>query len=156
MLRHAKSSWETDDDDHERPLNQRGLRDAPRMGALVRKERLLPDRIFSSTAARARSTTELVVEASGYDGPIEYTRDLYQAEPKEIVQILRAIDDAPARAMIVGHNPGLEEFIEAMTGEFHELPTAALAHLEIPIDRWRDLTWDGNTTVVQVYKPKEL
>ena len=66
ILRHAKSSWrDTSLDDHDRPLNERGRRDAPRRGQLLLEESLLPDLILCSTAARARRTAEIVVEASG-------------------------------------------------------------------------------------------
>jgi len=73
LLRHAKSSWDNPaHSDHQRPLNERGQRDAPRVGALMANEQLLPDLILSSTAQRARQTTERVIELSGYQGQVEY------------------------------------------------------------------------------------
>ena len=83
ILRHAKSDWETPDvADHDRPLNGRGKRDAPRMGRLLRDENLVPDLIISSTAKRARKTAKLVAEASGYEGEIRLAETLYLAGPE--------------------------------------------------------------------------
>jgi phosphohistidine phosphatase len=71
VLRHAKSSWNDSAlDDHERPLHERGLRDAPRMGALVREHGLRPDVVLSSDAVRARLTAEAVAEAARYAGEV--------------------------------------------------------------------------------------
>jgi len=69
ILRHAKSSWKHPElTDHDRPLNKRGKRDAPRMGKILRSEHLIPEAIISSTAARAHVTAEAVAKASRYKG----------------------------------------------------------------------------------------
>src|SRR6266545_2343824 len=110
VLRHAKSSWEQPSlDDHTRPLNARGERDAPRMGRLVRAEHLAPDLMISSDAARARATAEAMAEAARYSGTIRLEPRLYHASASEIIDVLRTeIDEDVATVMIVGHNPGLE------------------------------------------------
>ena len=80
VLRHAKSSWNDPAlDDHERPLNKRGRRDAPRMGELVREYGLIPDVVISSDAVRARLTAEAVAEAARYPGEILLDPRLYMA-----------------------------------------------------------------------------
>ena len=80
LLRHAKSSWkESSLTDHDRPLNDRGQRDAARMGQLLTDEDLLPDLILLSTATRARTTAELVAASSGFDGEIRLDGELYHA-----------------------------------------------------------------------------
>ena len=80
ILRHAKSSWKHPElTDHDRPLNKRGKRDAPRMGEILRSEHLIPEAIISSTAARAHATAEAVAKASGYKGKIALNRSLYAA-----------------------------------------------------------------------------
>ena len=117
VLRHAKSSWEQPGlDDHARPLNARGERDAPRMGRLVRAEGLTPDLIISSDAARARATAEAMAEAARYPGTILLEPRLYHADTAEILDVLRTtIDEDVASVMIVGHNPGLEELVAWLT-----------------------------------------
>jgi len=89
ILRHAKSSWKDEAlPDHDRPLNKRGKEDAPRMGKLLHDEDLVPELILSSDARRARSTTELVVEESHFEGEVIYSRDLYAAEPETCMEAL--------------------------------------------------------------------
>jgi phosphohistidine phosphatase len=157
VLRHAKSSWSDPAlDDHERPLSTRGRRDGPRMGALVREYGLMPDVVISSDAVRARLTAEAVVEAADYAGQILLDRRLYMASPADIRSLLRTVPDKAETVMIVGHNPGLEELVAQLTGERQDLPTAALAQIVLPIDRWRDLRLSTRGTLVGHWRPKEL
>ncbi|MGH9324653.1 MAG: SixA phosphatase family protein, partial [Vicinamibacteria bacterium] len=80
LLRHAKSRWKNRDvPDHDRTLNKRGKKTAPVMGSLLAAEKLVPDMILSSTAARARETAEAVAEAASFEGPIELLDSLYLA-----------------------------------------------------------------------------
>jgi phosphohistidine phosphatase len=158
VLRHAKSSW--DDlglDDHDRPLNSRGERDAPRMGQLVRDLELMPDLIISSDATRARLTAEAMSDAAGYEGTILLERRLYHASPSEIVDLLHDVVDAELETvMIVGHNPGLEELVTKLTGSREDVPTAALAQIELPIERWSNLTPATRGTLVGMWRPRDV
>jgi phosphohistidine phosphatase len=158
VLRHAKSSWDDSSlDDHERPLNARGEREAPRMGRLARKQRLGVELIISSDALRARLTAEAVADAMGYRGQILLDPRLYHAGATEILAVLRsAVEDSVATVMIVGHNPGLEDLVARLTGEPEGLPTAALAQIALPIDHWPDLTASTHGTLVGLWRPKEL
>ncbi|MFO7623610.1 MAG: histidine phosphatase family protein [Anaerolineales bacterium] len=157
VLRHAKSSWrEAELADHDRPLNKRGKHDAPRMGELMREEGLLPDLILTSSARRALTTAELVAEASGYDGEIQVSRDLYAAGPEEFIDALSALPDELETVMVVGHNPGLEELVEALTEEASAMPTAALAQVELEIERWVDLQEEGGGRLVNLWLPRNL
>jgi phosphohistidine phosphatase len=157
VLRHAKSS--RDDpalDDRDRPLNARGERDAPRMGRLVRDEQLSPDFVVSSDAIRARQTAEAMAEAAGYSGTILLEHRLYAAEAAVILAVLReVIDPDVGTVMIVGHNPGLEDLVSVLTGVREDLPTAALAELALPIDRWSDIGFRTHGTLVRVWRPKD-
>ena len=157
VLRHAKSSWNDPAlDDHERPLNTRGRRDGPRMGELVRQYGLIPELVISSDAVRARLTAEAVAEAAHYAGEILLDRHLYMASPADIVSVFRKIAGNAEIVMIVGHNPGLEELVEQLTGEQQDLPTAALAQIVLPIDQWRDLKLSTRGTLLGYWRPKEL
>jgi len=157
ILRHAKSSW-TDSslDDHDRPLNERGRRDAPRMGRLLANEELLPDLVLSSTARRARETVELVVEACAHAGRVIFTDDLYLAEPSTWIDGLGQIDDKVTSALIVGHNPGLESLIGILTGNDETMPTAALADIELPIDTWSQLSAGIAGRLRSIWRPRDL
>ena len=157
VLRHAKSSWNDPAlDDHERPLNKRGRRDAPRMGELVREYGLIPDVIISSDAVRARLTAEAVAEAARHVGEILLDPHLYLACPADILSLLTTVRENAGTVMIVGHNPGLEKLVEQLTGERQDLPTAALAQVGLPIDHWRDLKRSTRGTLVGLWRPEEL
>lgn len=156
ILRHAKSSWSGNTGDHDRPLNDRGRRDAPRMGELIRTEELLPDLILTSTAVRAHTTARLVADAGGFEGSIESLRTLYHAAPEDFVRALRALPDSYERVLVVAHNPGLEELLDELTGEDEVLPTAALAQVALPVARWSQLRANGTGELVNLWRPREL
>jgi phosphohistidine phosphatase len=157
LLRHAKSSWGNPGlADHDRPLNKRGKRDAPRIGELLRREELVPHLIISSTARRARVTAELVAEHSGYAGSLRLEADLYAAGAEAYLEGLANLPDEYERVMVVGHNPGLEELLEAIIGGYERLPTAALAEVRLPVQRWRDLNDETEGELVNLWRPKEL
>lgn len=155
LLRHAKSSWKHPElADHDRPLNKRGKRTAPHMGALLQDEDLIPDLILCSSAVRAHTTAVLVAKACAYMGEIKRMRELYLAEPQTYVEVLRQMAENHARVLVVGHNPGLEALIESLTGEAMTMPTAALAYVELTLQRWRDLDTDTDCQLVNVWRPK--
>ena len=157
ILRHAKSSWKKPDlADHDRPLNKRGKQDAPRMGRLLCDEGLMPEVILCSTAKRALDTAVKVADECGYDGEIRPSRDLYSFGPEPYLDAVSRLDDAYERAMIVGHNPGLEELVGAFSGDYERFPTAALAQIKLPIERWGDLDDDTEGKLVNLWRPKEL
>lgn len=157
LLRHAKSSWKDSDlDDYDRPLNKRGKRDAPRMGELLKDERLLPDFIVSSSARRCRQTVEQVIQESGYRGETRITGKLYEAGADQLRALLAALPDEFCRALVIGHNPGLEEFLEQLTGHYMPLTTAALAHVELPLAHWGDFAADTRGALLRLWQPREL
>ncbi len=141
ILRHAKSSWKHPDlADHDRPLNKRGKHEAHEMGLLIRKESLTPGLILSSTAKRARATAEAVAEECGYEGEIEFKPAFYPGEPKDYLRAVSGVSDAVQSVMVVGHNPGMEELLETLTDQAETLSTAALARVDLPIERWQELS----------------
>ena len=158
VLRHAKSSWDDSRlDDHDRPLNDRGEADAPRVGEFVRASDLMPDAIISSDAVRARSTAEAMAAAAGFPGTILLEPRLYHAGVAEIVDVLASVvDEDVETVMIVGHNPGLEELVARLTGAHETLPTAALARIALPVERWSELTAATRGTLDGLWRPKEL
>jgi phosphohistidine phosphatase len=158
ILRHAKSSWKESNEfqDHDRPLNSRGKRDAPRMGQLILKENLVPDYILSSTARRARKTAKAAAQEFHFSGQVEETGKLYHAEADEYLDVLRQLDDSYNRVLVVGHNPGLEDLLELLTGRVEVMPTAALAVVELSINQWSALKGGGKGKLIRIYQPKTL
>jgi phosphohistidine phosphatase len=157
IMRHAKSSWDdTGLHDHDRPLNKRGKLNAPRMGRLLRELDLAPDLILTSSARRARDTAEAVADQSGYIGDIKVEEELYAAPPEVYLEALASAEDRNECILIIGHNPGLEELLEMLTGEQESLPTAAIARVDLPIASWQALADETPGKLVKVWRPKEL
>jgi phosphohistidine phosphatase len=157
ILRHAKSSWkDASVEDHDRPLARRGERDAPRMGRLMLDEDLVPDVILSSTARRARDTAVQAAEASVFEGEIRLVRKLYLAGPDAFIEVLSGLPASVAHAMVVAHNPGLEELLAALVREAYPLPTAALAVVELPVEDWTGLRDGPVGKLRRLWLPREL
>lgn len=158
LLRHAKSSWKDPElEDHDRPLNKRGKRDAPRVGLLLQQQQnLQPDVILCSSAKRARKTAAKVAKNCGYEGIIQLDGGLYLAGPEAVLNVLRGVADSHNCVMLVGHNPGLEYLLELLTGTQTQLPTAALAQLHVAIDSWSDVSSTTRASLVDIWRPREL
>ncbi len=152
LMRHAKSDW-TDEsqDDFDRPLNNRGERAASLMGVYMTQKGLVPRGILCSTAIRAEQTTQRLV--AQLPSPPDYIGlpDLYMATAENLLDRVTGLGDAPSPMMIVGHNPGMADFVslalteEAMKSEAAQqamlkFPTAGLAVFTFDCDRWADIT----------------
>ncbi len=156
IMRHAKSSWaDAGVRDHDRPLNARGKRAAPRMGQLLCDEQLLPEVLLSSTAKRARKTAEKVAAQCG-SPEIQLCSEFYLASPATYVETLQQQPDNYERILIVGHNPGLEQLLTKLTGAQEALPTAALAHVELELTSWSGLSQNSHGRLVALWLPREL
>lgn len=143
ILRHAKSSWDDANlADFDRPLNERGLENAPLAGEMIRKNKFRIDFIISSPAKRAEQTAVLVREAAQIEAEIRFDERVYEASPHRLLQIISELNDKIESVMLVGHNPGLEGLLKMLTGEIESLPTAALAVVDLKIDSWKTIDID--------------
>ena len=158
VLRHAKSSWaDRHADDWERPLTERGERDASRVGGLLLRLRFVPDLIITSDAVRAQTTAQLAAAAAGYVGKLSLSPRLYHATPDAALEVLHEAAGTSARTvMIVGHNPGLEDFVEQLTGAHVGLSTATLVQIELPVQRWDEVELSGTGTLRASWHPDEM
>lgn len=157
VMRHGKSSWKDADlIDHDRPLNKRGKKNVPLVGKILRTERIVPELILTSSARRASDTAEGVAESSGYTPEIQHLPSFYQADLETFYETLSNLSEDIARVMIVGHNPDLEELIEALTGEALILPTASLVQIEIPVQSWHELSPETECRLVKTWFAREL
>lgn len=156
VVRHAKSSWSSDaETDHERPLNKRGRRDAPRIAARLAADDWLPDVVISSDSERTRQTWAGMAE-SFPDVEPTFTRSLYHAGYDEVAELVSALPDHVKRAMVIGHNPGWEEMVEDMTGESIRITTANVVVLQSKGQTWSDALERRPWQVRAVIRPKEL
>jgi phosphohistidine phosphatase len=157
VLRHAKSSWETHDGDHARPLNERGRRDAPRVAARLRAIGWTPERVLSSDATRTRETWQRMQPELGGGIAIAFHRELYLAGVDRARVALETLPDDIHCAMLLGHNPGWEEVVETFSGIDEVMGTCNAALLSLEAESWREAAqMDGCWKLCQVIRPKEL
>jgi len=143
LARHAKSSWAVGAlDDHERPLNDRGERDAPKMGAALAQRGNRPGAIVSSTAVRALATARVLAEALGFPNEkIVAKPEIYLAEPRVLLREVQQFDEAEETVLLVGHNPGMHDFANLLAGGavIESFPTLAVARLELNVTYWGEV-----------------
>ncbi len=152
LLRHAKSSWANPSlADHDRPLNGRGRRAAPLMGAYLRDGGHRPELVLCSTAARTRETLATVVQELDVEPEIDWDRDIYLAAPSQLLDFVRAVPDTVDSVLMVGHNPGTATLADALCADGNKseldlmrtkFPTAGLAIINLEVDRWEDVQID--------------
>lgn len=165
LLRHAKSSWDhSSAGDHERPLAPRGIRAAPLMGAHMREAGYRPDLILCSTATRTRETCAAVAAELDVHPPIDFDESLYLGAPHHLLETVREAPESADAILMIGHNPGTELLAEALCahGSPAELdlmnakfPTAALAVIDLDIDRWEEACTDCGR-LRSFTRPKDL
>ncbi|HEY8511707.1 MAG TPA: histidine phosphatase family protein [Cyclobacteriaceae bacterium] len=159
IVRHAKSSW--DDlslQDAQRPLSERGRRDAPRMAKRFKEREVAVGQMISSPAVRAMETCKVFASILGYpEKDIRIERSLYHASEDGMLEVVRGLSDTLDNIMIFGHNPGLTDFVNSLTSQtITNVPTCGIAGLTFPVDRWQDVTWGMGTLEYYDYpKSKE-
>ncbi|KQM38429.1 histidine phosphatase family protein [Microbacterium sp. Leaf203] len=134
LARHAKSDWVDEGlDDHDRPLNDRGRRDAPAMARTVVRKGVRPEVVLSSSALRARQTAEAFARA--FDAEVVEHAELYLAEPAQLLASARAagVDEV----MVVAHDPGMSALVSRLADRDERMVTCAVA-----IFTWHEGTWD--------------
>ncbi|MFN2222735.1 MAG: SixA phosphatase family protein [Candidatus Promineifilaceae bacterium] len=156
-MRHAKSSWaDASLSDHDRPLKNRGRYDAPRMGTLLYKEGLTPEVIITSSARRAVETAKMVAAESEYEGQIVVSEELYHGDPESYLTAAREHGESHGIIMLVGHNPGVEDLVEQLTGAWQRMPTSALVQVSLDIQTWSLLQDDATGQLVNMWLPGDL
>lgn len=159
LMRHAKSSWDQEGlRDFDRPLNNRGKKDAPKMGAYLKEIDLIPGLIVSSPAARAKATIQGVVNELGLkEDVINWDEDLYYGSSKAYLKAIRSASENMDVVMTVGHNPMTEDTMAALSNTpFHQpVPTAAIACFELNVDTWKEVA-PGVCTLKWLVTPKDL
>lgn len=127
LLRHAKSAWPPDTPDALRPLAERGRRDAPAVGRWLREHVAVIDRVVCSPAVRAVQTWDLAAAQLSTAPHVHHDERLYGADAGDLLMITQELPAQTATAALVGHNPGLEDFLSLLTGTLKPLKTSAIA-----------------------------
>jgi len=165
LLRHAKSGW--DDSvarDFDRPLNAKGQRAAIAMGRHMRAQGLAFDHVAASPAVRVEETLAHVAQGYGSDLAPHWDKRIYLASPATLLDIVHEFPEGASRALLSGHNPGLEELVlalasdesNALRGDVEtKFPTASLAEMRFDADSWRAIV-PGSGTLVRFVRPRDL
>jgi phosphohistidine phosphatase len=156
LLRHGKSDWSTEVDDRERPLAKRGRKAARTMGEFLTRAGQTPDAIAVSPARRAADTAALAAAAGGWQSPVRTSELLYGADALRMLEVARAEADDVERLMLVGHEPASSEAVALLVdGGNLGLPTAAVAGIELDLERWADVE-PGRGRLVYLVPPRLL
>lgn len=159
IMRHAQSSWDDSRlSDFERPLNERGHKDAPRMAEFLLQRQSLPAWIASSTAVRARQTAELFLQNCPPDTNIrlELVDEFYHAPARIYLRYLSQLNEVGTDSvMLVGHNPGLEELFRQLAGRSEHFPTAAIAKFSVEAESWGQFSAEL-CKLIEFWRPKQV
>lgn len=159
LIRHAKSSWDNPGlRDFDRPLNERGLKDGPRMAQLLAKEGVKPDVLISSPAKRAFATALFFAEAFQIDpADIRKEADIYEAHPMDILRLIAEIPPEVKTVCIFGHNPTFTEVANKFAEDdiIENVPTCGIVKISSSAPDWKSM-YEGNSRITACYFPKEV
>jgi phosphohistidine phosphatase len=138
LIRHAKSSWDgTALPDKDRPLDDRGRRDAPKTGDRLAKRDVKPDLILSSPAMRALKTAEIIAKKLDYRRRDIVVDDrLYAVEADNLLDVIHKLGDKLERVLLFGHNPELTELAHRLSSKITHMPTCAVAEFTFDAKSW--------------------
>lgn len=140
ILRHAKSSWKDSSlADFDRPLNARGRKAASLIGQFIGRQGIEPDVVLSSPAVRARETIEIVRDSAALRVDIGYDERVYEASAASLLEVISRIEDKNDTALLVGHNPGMGDLVQVLTGRAEHMPAAALAKVTLEARKWSEV-----------------
>lgn len=143
LIRHAKSSWDQIGiDDFDRPLNERGKKDAPEMAKRLKDKGMELDHLISSPAKRARKTARYFAEEFGFKkDEISLIDELYGASRSEFLKVVSEIDDRKNTVALFSHNPGITEFASSLTNiRVDDMPTCAMFALQVETANWKNFS----------------
>ena len=159
LVRHGKSSWDTNHLDHDRPLALRGIRASEKIGRWLSANDHIPELILCSTAERTRQTWGIIKKVVNSKNEEQLVPELYGASPATMLRFLQRADRSPV--LMVGHNPGIGELAHFLlqkppqTSNFFRYPTCATMVCEFPSTKWQDII-PGEATLVDFVVPREL
>jgi phosphohistidine phosphatase len=144
LLRHARPTLTSPTGrDFDRPLAAEGRADALLAGQFLRRKQLTPATVICSPAARARQTAEHVIEAAQLAAPLLFRDSIYEASAEQLIEVVAEAAGDAGVLLVVGHNPGLQELLERLTGAGASMHPATLARIDLDIDAWDDLLRDA-------------
>lgn len=155
LVRHAKSSWEFDVIDHERPLTDRGVSDAHMVSNTIKSNHLEIDLILCSDSVRTTSTASIFISNLNLNkNTIVFNHDLYDFSGSNLIKVIKACDNTINTLMVFGHNHAVTAFVNTFGDKYIEnVPTCGVTIIEFNITNWQDLN-KGKT--VSTLFPRDL
>ena len=156
LIRHAKSSWKKQVPDIDRPLNKRGKRNAPEMGARLAAKDIHPDGLVSSPAKRALTTALAIAETIGFERKqVEVDERLYTFEAARLLEVIQTLDERHGHVIVFGHNPAITNLANELTNtNIGNVPTCGVVVIQLEVDAWRFVAAGGGTLVDFDYPKK--
>ncbi len=155
LVRHAKSEQQSGGaGDFERPLNTRGLSDAPMIGTVLHNKGISADCIIASPALRAKTTAQLIAEALHYEKEIRFDERIYEADHETLSSVIGECDDTCETLILVGHNPGISSLTTVLAGIYQDLPTCVVVEIDFDITHWSAID-RHNAHLLDVDYPKK-
>ncbi|MGO4581723.1 histidine phosphatase family protein [Cupriavidus sp. 2TAF22] len=149
LVRHAKSSRDDPSlPDRQRPLDDRGRRDASKMGKRLADRGVEPDLLVSSPALRALTTAQLIADKIGYKRKdIVVDERIYASSPDKLLAVICALDNGLDRVMLVGHNPEFTDLAHRLSSTIIDMPTCAVVEFHFDAKAWADVAETGSARV---------
>ena len=153
LVRHAKSDWPVDVEDFDRPLNDLGRINAPKMARLLKDNSVEIDAFITSPAERAKQTCELFSEV--FQKPYDTDATLYNPRESNFESLIFGLDNSINSVALFSHNNGISNFANSLTDEIVNLPTSGVVAYQVDCDHWRDFA-TAKKKFFYSYSPKNF
>jgi phosphohistidine phosphatase len=141
--------------DFDRALTERGRNEAQAVGKYLQRQDVKLDLVLSSAAVRARETTELILNAAGFEVNARFDRQIYEAGWRELLALLSELEEQASTVLLVGHNPALEDLVHLLTERTEHMSPATLAQISLDAELWSNVK-ESTGTLDWIVRPHEL
>ncbi len=142
LFRHGDSNWGYNSSDFDRPLTETGILESKKMGIFLKK-RSMPDLVISSSANRAKTTSQLAISSGHWECPILFERKIYGGSPSFLIKLINKQDNNFTSICLVGHEPNFSKFIEQTTNsDYINFSTAAMAKVDFEVSLWDEISYN--------------
>lgn len=158
LIRHAKSDWSKPHlDDFSRPLNKRGLKNAPFMAKILKDKNIKPNLIISSPSTRTKQTLEYFVKELDYKDEVKFEESIYEAQFENLLNVIKNIKNSYKTVFLVGHNPGLCDLVNFLLDKYFEnIPTCGIVEIDFNVKSWKDISKENSILVSCEYPKKHI
>ena len=142
LFRHGESQLVCSSKDYDRPLTELGIRESKEMGIFLSK-RFIPNLVISSTANRAKKTSQLAISSGNWKSTILFEREIYGGSPSFLIELINKQNNKFSSICLVGHEPNFSKFIEKTTNNNHIFfPTATMAKVDFEVNSWDEVSYN--------------